>query len=158
MAYDCPLDEEATHTVTDIDPCAGSRTEPLDPFIWFRQVERLRADLERADGHEAITRALRRAYHLSKLTPDQLWFLFGSQVSEEDFEACVETGDLDAVFAMIVSARLEFTIVQRNGSHDAVVRMIGSDIAGRYRAKQRDKAALCAWIACILAVRGSALN
>lgn len=140
--------------MTEPDQHDRSRSEPLDAVIWFRQIKRLRADLEHADSASALERALRRAFYLSCLTPDDFSFLFGSQVQEEDFEACMANGDIDAGFAMMVSARLEFAIRKRNGSYDAVVRMFGSDLAGHCQAKQRGRAALGAWIACIVAVAG----
>lgn len=130
----------------------GLAPNSLDWEGWQEAILRTQLRLTTEPEEMALSRALRRAFYLSQLTPGPIRPTFATECSEDSFEKLLEAGDLEGAARALLTSALELQISKPDGKVIAVIEVSGGDIAGTGISSHPAAALLTAWANCISAV------
>lgn len=125
------------------------RPQPLDIAPWLKAIGNLRADVAVVPDNSKISRLIRRAYHLSLISPDPFWPLFSAPSEEKAFESSLDGECLSTSLDQLINPALVVVLSKPNGKFEATVRVCELGLAGRGAGPDRARATLTAWCDCI---------
>lgn len=126
-----------------------ARQESLDLRTWLGAIRKSRSLLPQEPDEIALSRALRRAFHLSGLTPDPIRLAFATDCAEDSYESLLDAGDFESAARALLAPGLEVEISKPDGKLIMHIRASGIGGTGTGTSSQRAAAILKAWFSCI---------
>jgi len=123
--------------------------KPLPAGIWLSELRKL-AESCANDNGEAEDRAVRRAFHVLKLSPPAIARIWAADLSEGDMEAMLEQGNAREAAGQIVGSHASVEMAADTKRHVAVLQFDG-DQPVRAEAATPALAIISAWAALLLA-------
>lgn len=138
---------------------SNQEIEPLEPSLWFAELERLSSRRAQVDG-EAPDALFRKAFYLVQLTPLPLRELLPARVDEETIEAFLDCGAYLAAAMALFARPTSVTLVRESASKlfRATIGFPGATSVGEDFDKEPAKAMLGAWCQAVLSLRTSDEN
>lgn len=131
--------------------------EPLEPTLWFSQIEKL---VHRASksGDAQVDTLLRRAMHLTTLAPRPLRDTVRPFTNEDSIEIMLDCKAFPSVAMALMPPPMTFTLKQmKTGAYVASVSSSISVCRGKGKASTAEKALLIGWGSFLLELREQAL-
>ena len=137
---------------SDVGPSVSQlrgRVEPLHMATWLKQLRDLGSHLDTLAEGSAIETLVRRAFHLSVLSPDPFWRWFAAPCNGEAFEACMDREGVAAGLDQLINPALAVDLVKPDGNFEASVQLAEVELTGTGVGSDRARAVLTAWLDCI---------
>lgn len=126
-----------------------ARPEPLDFETWVKAIRRTQSGLPQEPDEIAISRALRRAFHLAQLTPAPFKPIFAPACAEDRYESLLDESNLESAAQALLTPMLEVEVSKPDGKFIAIVRTAGAAGIGTGISSHPAAALLQAWFGCI---------
>ena len=126
-----------------------ARPEPLDLPTWIEAIRGALPFLLEEPDETVVSRALRKAFHLSRLTPDPIRSLFATQSDEGTYEHLLQSGDLEGAARALLTPALSIESSKPDGKFVVCIQASGIDSRGTGASSHPAAAILAAWFSCI---------
>lgn len=124
--------------------------EPLEPTLWFAQIENLLDRLTRPDSEPADA-LLRQGMYLAQLAPRPLRDTVGHSTDENLVDRMLECGANVSAFLAMLAPPLSYSLKQRDvGFYTATIRCGNSNCRGKGMSSTPEKALLIGWCQFLL--------
>lgn len=131
--------------------------EPLEPTLWFLQIEKLLVCASSV-GEEQPDAMLRRALQLTQLAPRPLRDTVRTFTDEESIERMLDSGAFTSAAMALMPLPMTFTLKQtKTGAYVASVSSSTSVCRGKGKAPTAAKALLIGWCSFLLELREQGL-
>lgn len=122
---------------------------PLPIGVWLSELRKL-AEICANDNGDTEDRAVRRAFHVLKLSPPAIARIWAADLSESDLETMLEEGHASDAACVIVGAHAKVELSGGAAKHVAVLQFDG-EAPVRAEAATPALAMISAWATLLLA-------